>query len=248
MQDKVALVTGSARGIGQAIAQRFAERGAQVVLNYSKNDAQAQQALSAITDAGGKAIAVKADVSQLEGIDTLFRTVRDRFGKLDIVVANAGVELIGQAMIDVTEADFDRLIRINTKGTFFTLQRAARDVADNGRIIFVGTSNTKFPLPGVGLYGGSKIPGQFWVEILSKEVGRRGITVNTLLPTATEGAGVFSGGAQVPQEILGFIQAFRPIQRMGTTADAANVAEFLASDLASFVSGQHLLVSGGAPA
>jgi NAD(P)-dependent dehydrogenase (short-subunit alcohol dehydrogenase family) len=146
-------------------------------------------------------------------VDRLFATALDRFGRLDIVVANAGVELVGQRVVDFTEADFDRLFSINAKGAFFTLQRAARHVVDNGRIIYVGSSTTAFPLPGRGLYGGSKIAVQFLVEVLAKEIGARGVTVNSILPTATEGAGVFADG--VREEVMQFVRSFRPSQRMG---------------------------------
>jgi 3-oxoacyl-[acyl-carrier protein] reductase len=97
-------------------------------------------------------------------------------------------------MLEVTEAGFDRVFSIDAKRAFFTLQRAAKHVADGGRIIYVGSSTTAFPLPGYTLYGGSKIAEQFIVEVLAKEVGGRGVTVNTILPTAIEGAGVFTGG------------------------------------------------------
>jgi 3-oxoacyl-[acyl-carrier protein] reductase len=150
----------------------------------------------------------------------------ERFGRLDIVVANAGVEVIGRQMLEVTEADFDRVFSINAKGAFFTLQRAAKHVADGGRIIYVGSSTTAFRLPGYTLYGGSKIAGQFLVQVLAKEVGGRGVTVNSILPTAIEGAGVFTGG--VPDEVMQFVRSFRPIQRMGTANDVANAAELRA--------------------
>jgi 3-oxoacyl-[acyl-carrier protein] reductase len=103
----------------------------------------------------------------------------DAFGRLDVVVANAVIELVGQSVLDFTEADFDRLFAINTKGAFFTLQKAAKYVADRGRIIYIGSSNTAFPLPGRALYGGSKLAPQFLVEVLAKEIGSRGVAVNS---------------------------------------------------------------------
>jgi 3-oxoacyl-[acyl-carrier protein] reductase len=246
LQEKVALVTGSGRGIGRAIAERYAARGARVVVNYANNSALAEDAVAKIVSAGGKAIAVQADVARVDDIKHLFDTVLDTYGRLDIVVANAGIELVAQSVIDFTEADFDRLFAVNAKGTFFTLQQAACRVADNGRIIYIGTSNTAFPLPGRALYGGSKIAAQFLVQVLAKEVGHRGVAVNSILPTAIEGAGVFTDG--VRSEVREFVKSFRPIQRMGTVEDVADAAEYLAGDLSGFVSGQHLMVSGGGPA
>jgi 3-oxoacyl-[acyl-carrier protein] reductase len=246
LKGKVALVTGSARGIGKAIAERFGKLGASVVVNYSSSEERAKETVAAIERLGGTAIAVQADVAKVADIDRLFVTALDRFGRLDIVVANAGVELVGQQVVDFSEADFDRLFAINTKGAFFTLQRAARHIADNGRIIYVGSSTTAFASPGHGLYSGSKIAAQFLVEVLAKEIGSRGVTVNSILPTAIEGAGVYTEGAS--EDVMQFVRSFRPIRRMGTLDDVANAAEYLASDLAGFISGQHLLLSGGGPA
>ena len=246
LENKVALVTGSARGIGKAIAERYAVLGANVVINYSNDERGANETVAAIERSGGVAIAIRADVSKVADIERLFTASLERFGHLDIVVANAGVELVGQPVLDFSEEDFDRLFAINTKGAFFTLQKAGKYVADNGRIIYVGSSNTAYPLPGRGLYGGSKIAPQFLVEVLAKEIGSRGVAVNSILPTAIEGAGHFSD--EVKPEFREFIRTFRPMQRMGTMEDVANAAEYLAGDLSAFVSGQHLLISGGAPA
>jgi 3-oxoacyl-[acyl-carrier protein] reductase len=246
LKGKVALVTGSARGIGKAIAERYGSCGASVVVNYAKDRERANATVDSIERHGGAAIAIQADVSKVPDIERLFAASIQHFGRLDIVVANAGVELVDRPVVDVSEADFDTLFGVNTKGAFFTLQKAARHVADDGRIIYVGSSNTAYPLPGYGLYGSSKIAPQFVVQVLAKELGARGIAVNSILPTAIGGAGIFSD--EVKPEFMEFIRSFRPMPRMGTVDDVANVAEYLASDLAGFVSGQHLLVTGGAPA
>jgi 3-oxoacyl-[acyl-carrier protein] reductase len=246
LKGKVALITGSARGIGKAIAERYGSCGASVVVNYARDRERANATVDSIERLGGTAIAIQADVSKVADIERLFADTVERFGRLDIVVANAGVELVDRPVVDVSEEDFDRLFGVNTKGAFFTLQNAARHVADNGRIIYVGSSNTAYPLPGYGLYGGSKIAPQFLVQVLAKELGARGIAVNAILPTAIGGAGIFTD--EVKPEFLAFIRSFRPMPRMGTVDDVANAAEYLASELAGFVSGQHLLVTGGAPA
>src|SRR2546425_766158 len=164
------------------------------------------------------------------------RPLRDEIGRTDLRHIRNGqrMDLI------------DRLFAINAKGAFFTLRRAARHIADNGRILYVGSSTTAFATPGHGLYSGSKIAAQFLVEVLAKEIGSRGVTVNSILPTAIEGAGVYTEGAS--EDVMQFERSFRPIRRMGTLDDVANAAEYLASDLADFISGQHLLLSGGGPA
>jgi 3-oxoacyl-[acyl-carrier protein] reductase len=168
----------------------------------------------------------------------LFAAALDEFGRIDIVVANPGVELDGQSVLDFTEADFDHLFGINTKGAFFTLQKAAKHVADNGRIIYIGSSNTAFPLPRRALYGGSKVAPEFLVEVLAKEIDHRGVAVNSILLTAIEGAGVY--GDSVKPEFREFIKSFRPMQCMGSVDAVANAAEYLAGDLAAFVSGQFI--------
>ena len=246
LKNKVALVTGSARGIGRAIAERFGALGASVVVNYATSEQPAQDTVAAITRGGGTAIAVRADVSKVADIDRLFAVTIERYGRVDIVVANAGLELVGQPIADVSESDFDRLFAVNTKGVFFTLQQAARHIADNGRIMYVGSSSTGFPRAGYGLYSGSKMAPRFFVEVLAKELGPRGVTVNSILPTVTAGAGLSTDG--VRPQASEFIRTFNPMQRAGTLGDVADAAEYFAGDLSGFVSGQHLLLAGGAPA
>ncbi len=245
LRNKVALITGGGRGIGKAIAERYGALGASVVVNYASSVEAAQETAELIRRSGGKSLTVQADISKVAEIERLFQTSIERFGRLDIVVVNAGLEMSGKPVLDFTEEEYDRLFTTNTKGAFFTIQKAAKYVADNGRIIFVGSSTTAFPMPGHGLYGGSKMAPRFLVEVLAKEIGHRGVTVNSILPTATQGAGRH---AEPKPEIAEFIKNFMPMNRIGTVEDSANAAEYLASELASFVSGQHLLLSGGGPA
>jgi len=244
---KTAVVTGSARGIGRAIALRFARLGANIVVNYASSKAEADATVAEIERHGAQAIAVQANMSVLPDIERLFAEATGRFGQIDIVVANAGVELIGIDFLDITEEQFDHLFAINTKGTFFTLQAAARRVADNGRIIYVGSSTTVVPVRGEGLYGSSKTAPRYAVQVLAQELADRGITVNTILPTAIDGAGMFTEpDPDHPVRQFVVAQSGRIGRRMGTVDDVADAAEYLASCLAGWVSGQSLLVSGGA--
>jgi 3-oxoacyl-[acyl-carrier protein] reductase len=248
LSGKVALVTGSARGIGKAIAVRYAQLGADIVINYSGDEAGASKTVAEVGEIGRDAIAVKADVTKPDEIERLFTETIGRFGKVDIVVANAGVELVDLPLSETTEEQFDRLFAVNTKGAFFTLQKAAKYVSDNGRIISVGFSTTCSPVAGVGLYGASKMAARYVVGVLAQEIGHRGVTVNTILPTVIADAGVFTDiDDDHPYHQL--MQNFRPIGgRMGRPSDVADVAEYFASDIAGWVSGQHLLISGGAQA
>ncbi|MGW5456200.1 SDR family oxidoreductase [Nocardia sp. NPDC003979] len=248
LHGKVALVTGSARGIGRAIALRYASLGARVVINYAANEDNARKTVAEIRDLGSDAVAIQADVSDVRALERLFAESVEVFGKLDIVVANAGVELIDQPIAEVTEEQFDRLFAINTKGAFFTLQKAAEHVEDNGRIIYIGSSTTSLPMAGLGLYGSSKMAPRFTVAVLAQEVGHRGVTVNAIIPTQIEGAGVFT---HLPEDDPTRAQnlAIRPIEgRLGSVEDVADATQYFAGDLARWVSGQNLLISGGAPA
>ena len=147
LENKVALITGSGRGLGKAIAERYAALGANLVLNYSRDKTSAEEVLSNVTAMGVKAILVQADVSKVAEIERLFGEALAAFGKIDIVVANAGIEMVETPAIDFTEEQFDRVFTINTKGTYFTMQQAAKHVADNGRIIYIASSTTSFPVP-----------------------------------------------------------------------------------------------------
>ena len=242
---KVALITGSSSGLGQTIAERYAALGADVVIHYAKSKAAADAVVRTITGMGRRAVAVQADVTKVADVERLFQQGLAAMGKLDIVVANAGIELLEVPVTDFTEAQFDQLFSINTKGTYFTLQQAARHVADGGRIIYVASSTTSFPTPGMAVYGGSKMGGRYLVDVLAQEIGHKGITVNSLIPYAIDGSGVFADPAAFPEARKVLIDGC-PMGRMGTLDDVANLAEFFASDLSSFVNGQHLLANGGA--
>ncbi|RZJ89665.1 MAG: SDR family oxidoreductase [Chryseobacterium sp.] len=243
LKNKVALITGGARGLGRAIAERFAALGADIVINYSKDKASAEDTVNWIKAMGVKVVAIQADVRQPSEIERLFREAIEVFEKIDIVVANAGVELVDVPVEDFTEEQFDQLFNINTKGAFFTLQQAARHVADGGRIINISSSTTVYPFEGVAVYGGSKTAAKYLVEVLAREIAGRGVTVNSIIPYAVNNAGIFTN----PNEpsIKWLIEA-NPMKRLAEVSDVANVAEFFASDLSSFVNGQHLLVNGGA--
>jgi len=245
LKNKVAIVTGSARGLGKAIAERYAALGADIVVNYSRDKASADDVVSNIKAMGGRVIAVQADVSKVGDIERLFSEAKAAFGKVDIVVANAGIELVETPVTDFTEEQFDRVFAINTKGSYFTMQQAARQVEDNGRIIYVASSTTSFPVPGMAVYGGSKTTPRYMVDVLSKEIGHRGVTVNSIIPFAVDHSGIFVDPAAYPELRKQLLDSC-PMGRLAEVEDVANLAEFFASDLSSFVSGQHLLVNGGA--
>ncbi|WP_299547867.1 SDR family oxidoreductase [Seonamhaeicola sp.] len=245
LQNKTAIISGSARGLGKAIAERYAVLGANIVINYSKDRISAEETLSNIKAMGAKAIAIQADVSKVTDIERLFKETKKTFGKIDIVVANAGIEMVETPVTQFTEEQFDKLFSINTKGAYFTMQQAAKNVEDNGRIIYIASSTTIFPVQGMAVYGGSKTTPRYLVDVLSKEIGHRGITVNSIIPFAVDHSGIFVDPNAYPELRKSLIKSC-PMGRLAEVEDVANLAEFFASDLSSFVNGQHLLVNGGA--
>jgi 3-oxoacyl-[acyl-carrier protein] reductase len=236
---KTALVTGSSRGIGRAIAERLAKDGAAVVINYTRNSKQADETVSGIVARGGKAIAVQADVSKPADVRRLFDEAEKSLGPLDIVVANAGVFFM-KPLLESTEEDYDYVFNTNTKGVFFTLREAARRVNEGGRIVVVSTGGTKMQFPGFSLYVGSKGAVEQFARSLSRELGPRLITVNVLSPGFTE-TDMFPDDEQF--RTLG--KSLSPFNRIGTSEEVADVAAFLASDAARWVTGQNVQAGGG---
>ena len=245
LKGKVALITGSARGLGKAIAERYAALGANIVLNYSRDKVAVEETASNIKAMGVKVVAIQGDISKVADIERLFDEAVKAMGKIDIVVANAGIELVETPVTAFTEEQFDRVFSINTKGSYFTMQQAAKHVSDNGRIIYIASSTTSFPVPGMAVYGGSKTTPRYLVDILSKEIGHRGVTVNSIIPFAVDHAGIFADPKAHPELRKQLLDSC-PMGRLAEVEDVANIAEFFASDLSGFVNGQHLLVNGGA--
>ncbi|MFI6906111.1 SDR family NAD(P)-dependent oxidoreductase [Nonomuraea sp. NPDC050394] len=243
LSGKAAIVTGSSKGIGRAIALRLAKDGADVAVNYLGDDQAAQHTLEAIHATGVKAIAVKADVSTGAGVTELFERALAAFGRIDLVVANAGIEKVNIPVIDVTEEDLDQLLRVNTKGPFLVMQAAARHLADGGRIINISSSSTVRPQPGLGLYGTSKSAPNYLAEVLALELGPRRITVNSLQPGPVDGAGIFTD----VDDAEPYKKALRdsvPLGRLATPADVADVTAFLAGEESFFITGQRILMNG----
>ncbi|MER8657194.1 SDR family oxidoreductase [Mesorhizobium sp. M0847] len=237
LRGKTALVTGSSRGIGRAIAEGLASKGAAVVVNYVGNHEAADEVVAAIAGRGGMAIAVQADISSVSDIHRLFDEAESEFGAIDIVVANVGVAVI-KPLTEATEADFDHVFGTNAKGTFFVLQEAARRVRNGGRIIAVSTGGTKMFFTQTALYLGSKGAVEQFVRVLSRELGPRGITVNALSPG-------FTDTDLLPERDRAVAAGMSPFGRIGAPRDVADVAVFLASDEARWLTGENIQAGGG---
>ena len=238
LEGKIALVTGSSRGIGRAIADRLVANGAAVAINYTGSRQKAQEAVKEVVVKGGKAVAIQADVSKPAEVQRLFNEAEKALGPLDIVVANAGVYL-SKPLIESTEDDYDHVFDINTRSVFFTLQEAARRVRDAGRIIVISTGGTKLPFPNASLYLGSKAAVEQFARSLSRELGPRNVTVNVLSPGFTDTDMLSS------DQVRAFGASLSAFNRVGTPEEVADVSAFLASDAARWVTGQNVQAGGG---
>ena len=244
LHGKVAIVTGASKGIGAAIAKGMAKAGANVVVNYASDRSGAEKAVAAITAAGGKAVAVKADVSKSADVKELFEQTIRTFGRLDILVNNAGVYCF-EPIEAVTEEEFHRIYNTNVLGAILTMQEAIKHFApEGGAIINIATAGVSSTLPMSSVYTSSKSALVALSSVLAKELGPRNIRVNVVAPGATETEGAHAigvlGGPMVKQLVDG-----TPLGRLGQPEDMVGPVVFLASSDAHWVTGEVLFASGG---
>jgi 3-oxoacyl-[acyl-carrier protein] reductase len=244
LHGKVAIATGASKGIGAAIAKGMAKAGANVVVNYASDRSGAEKAVAAITAAGGKAVAVKADVSKSADVKGLFEQTIRTFGRLDILVNNAGVYCF-EPIEAVTEEEFHRIYNTNVLGAILTMQEAIKHFApEGGAIINIATAGVSSTLPMSSVYTSSKSALVALSSVLAKEFGPRNIRVNVVAPGATETEGAHAigvlGGPMVKQLVDG-----TPLGRLGQPEDMVGPVVFLASSDAHWVTGEVLFASGG---
>jgi 3-oxoacyl-[acyl-carrier protein] reductase len=248
LKDKVAIITGSSRGIGRAIAIRLASDGALVCINYHSNVEAAEAVVKEIETNGGEAFAIQADVSSVDQLGRFFevldRELQERRGdrQFDILVNNAGVA-DRTSVLTATSEGFDRVFATNVKGPYFTVQHAIPRLRDGGRIINVSSNLSRHPMPAFLAYCMTKAAINNFTEGLAAQLGKRGITVNTLSPglTATDLNAELRANPQVAQ----MFSAITALGRIGTVEDIANAAAFLASPDSGWVTGQYIEASGG---
>ncbi|WP_147677114.1 SDR family oxidoreductase [Algibacter pacificus] len=239
LENKVIIVTGSSKGIGKEVAIQLANNGAKVVVNHSNSEAEAQATVDAIVENGGTAIAVKADVSQKLDVVNLFDKAIETYGKVDVLVNNAGI-MTSKLIKDCTDDDFTNQFDVNVRGVFNTLQEADSKLADNGNIINVSSSTAKLMFPTYGIYSSTKAAVEQMTRVFSKEIGR-GISVNAIAPGATETELFLKGKSQ---EFIDKLSSMNAFNRLAKPIDIANVIVFLASDESKWISGQVIGANG----
>jgi glucose 1-dehydrogenase len=245
LQGRNALVTGSSKGIGRAIAVRFGREGANVVVNYNSDPKGADEAVEEIRSFGGKATAVKADLGNVGSVQALLAASIEALGSLDVLVNNAGIESHAPFW-NVTESDYDRVLSVNLKGVFFATQAMVnhlRATGRGGRIINISSVHEEIPFPNFAAYCASKGGLRMLTRNLAVELGPLGVTVNSIAPGAIE-TPINSKLLNDPTKLRSLLAQI-PLGRLGKPEDVAGLAAFLASDDAAYATGGTYFVDGG---
>lgn len=243
MDRQVAIVTGSSRGIGSAIAKRLSLDGFAVVVNYAGNREKAEEVIDGIQAEGGEAIALQGDVSNAKDVESLFEQTEAIYGGVDVLVNNAGIQTPQATHIaDMDDELYDQIFNVNTRGTFLTLRQAARRLRSGGHIINFSTSAVGLAMPGYAIYSGSKIAVEIFTNILAKELRGRNITVNAIAPGPTATDLFYQGKSE---ELVEKFAKQAPLERLGQPDYLASAVAFLVSPEGSWVNGQTLRVNGG---
>jgi glucose 1-dehydrogenase len=245
LKDRVAIVTGSSSGIGQAIAVRLASEGASLVIDYVGHSEGADETLRQVTAAGSKGIIVQADVSNVEAVRNLVDQAWNAFGSADILVNNAGMEKKAD-FVDVAEEDYDKVLGVNLKGPFFLTQafvRRLKDAKKPGRVINISSVHEDMAFPGFASYCVSKGGLRMLMRDLAVELGPMGITINNVAPGAINTP--INTALLENKPKLDALLKMIPLGRLGSTDDVASLVAFLASDQAGYINGSTFIIDGG---
>lgn len=240
-KNKVALVTGASRGIGAAVAERLAQDGFNVIVNYAGSTAAAEAVVQKIEAAGSKALMAQADVADPAAVRRMFDAAEQAFGGVDVLVNNAGIMALSN-IAATDDASFDRQVSVNLKGSFNTMREAAARLRNGGRIINFSSSVVGLLQPGYGVYAATKGAVEAMTSVLAKELRGRNITVNAVAPgpTATD---LFLTGKS--PELIDKLAKMAPLERLGKPADIADAVAFLAGPDGGWINGQVLRANGG---
>jgi 3-oxoacyl-[acyl-carrier protein] reductase len=244
LNNKVAVVTGASKGIGAAIAKGLAAEGAAVVVNYSSSKEGADRVVAEIVEKGGRAVAVQGDVSKLSDVKRVFAETKKAFGKLDVLVNNAGVYQFAP-LGEITEDQFHRQFNTNVLGLLLATQEAANLFgAEGGSVINIGSTASRIAPPTSAVYTATKGAVDAVTHVLAKELGPRKIRVNSINPGMVETEGVHAAGF-IGSEFQKHSEAETPLGRIAQPDDIAPIAVFLASTDSGWLTGETMLASGG---
>ncbi len=244
LSGKVAVVTGASKGIGASVARHLAAEGADVVVNYASSKDGADRVVADIKTNGGRAIAVKADVTKPEEIEQLFDETQNAFGKVDILVNNAGIYEFSP-LGGITGAHFDKMFDTNVRGLVLTSQEAVKHFpADGGSIVNISSIVSSLAPPNASVYSATKAAVDAVTKSLAKELGPRKIRVNAINPGMIRTEGWYAAGMG-DSDMSKFVESQTPLGRLGTPEDVAPAVAFFASPDASLITGETLLIAGG---
>lgn len=241
LHGKVAIITGSSRGIGAEIALTLANAGAKIVINYVNNKPAADKVCAAISDAGGECKVVQADVSDPIAVRKLFAAASEHFNHIDILINNAGI-LLFKEIAEIQDDEFDHIVDVNFKSVFYTLREAATKLSDHGRVVNISSTVTRLMLPKYGAYASTKAAVEQLTRIFAREMGKRSITANTVSPGPIDTELFRTGKTAADIERMAAMAA---LGRIGEVDDIAQVVLFLVSDEARWITGQDIGVNGG---
>ncbi len=249
LENKIALVTGSSRGLGKEMAIRLAQQGADILVTYNSNQSQADETVNEIEALGQKAAAFQLNVGEVSTFDAFFSEIKTSLeqhwgaSKFDILVNNAGI-IAHQMVAETSESTFDSLMNIQLKGPFFITQKALELLNDGGRIINVSTGLARFSIPGYGAYAAMKSGIEAFTRYLAKEIGSRQITVNVIAPGAIN-TDMNKTALENNPELEKMLSSVTALGRVGVAKDIGGVVAFLASEDARWINGQRIEASGG---
>ncbi|HZO54158.1 MAG TPA: glucose 1-dehydrogenase [Bryobacteraceae bacterium] len=244
LKNKVAVVTGASKGIGAGIAKGLAAEGATVVVNYASSKADADRVVSQIVEKGGKAVAIQGDVANAQDVQRIFAETTKKFGRLDVLVNNAGVYQFA-ALDEITEEHFHRHFNTNVLGLLLATQEAAKRFGpEGGSIINIGSTASQLTPPTTAVYTATKGAVDAITHVLAKELGPRKIRVNSINPGVVETEGTHTAGV-IGSDFQKHFESQTPLGRIAQPADIAPIAVFLASQDSGWLTGETLLASGG---
>lgn len=241
LKNKTAIVTGSSRGLGKKTAIELSKKGANVIINYNASPEEANSVVQEIVSNGGNAIAIKANISQSVEVNELFTKTIEHFGKVDIIVNNAGI-MITKFLKDFSEEEFDRQFSINVKSVFLMMKLAAEKLETNGRIINISSTTSRLMMPTYAIYSATKAAVEQMTRVFAKEIGNKGITVNSVLPGPLN-TELFR--KDKPQELIDRIANLSAFGRIGEVDDIVSIISFLASEKSQWITGQNFGINGG---